>query len=122
MLEQAVALDPKFADAWARLAEACILLGTTQDPHPRWLKHAGRAVRKALARDRHSAEAQCARGRLLWTPAQHFKSRPALRALQEALHINPGCHAAQIWRCLILLHVGLHEQARAGLILNSEIE
>lgn len=116
MLEQAVALDPKFADAWARLAEACILLGTTQDPHPRWIKHAGHAVREALARDRHSAEAHCARGRLLWTPAQHFKNRPALRALQEALHINPGCHAAQIWRCLIMLHIGLHEQAREGLI------
>ncbi len=116
MLEQAVSLDPKFTDAWARLAEAFVLLGTTQDPHPQWLKRAGNAVRKALALDRHSAEAHCARGRLLWTPAQHFKNRPALRALQEALHINPGCHAAQIWRCLILMHVGLHKEAREGLM------
>src|SRR5579859_5110710 len=116
MLEQAVQLDPKFADAWARLAEACVLIGTTQEPHPRWLKRASEAIRKALALDRHNAEAHCARGRLLWTPAEKFKNRPALRAFREALQINPGCHAARIWQCLVLLHLGLHEDAREGLM------
>jgi len=116
MLERAVQLDPGFPDAWARLAEACVLIGSTQEPHPRWLKRASEAIRKALALDRHNAEAHCARGRLLWTPAQKFKNRPALRALREALHINPGCHAARIWQCLILMHLGLHEEARAGLM------
>jgi serine/threonine-protein kinase len=116
MLERAVQLDPDFPDAWARLAEACVLIGTTQEPSPRWLKRASEAIRKALALDRHNAEAHCARGRLLWTPAQNFRNRPALRALREALHINPGCHAARIWQCLILLHLGLHDEARAGLM------
>jgi TolB-like protein/Tfp pilus assembly protein PilF len=116
MLERAVQLDPGFPDAWARLAEACVLIGTTQEPNPRWLSRASEAIRKALALDRHNAEAHCARGRLLWTPAQKFKNRPALRALREALHINPGCHAARIWQCLILLHLGLHDEARAGLM------
>lgn len=116
MLEQAVQLDPKFADAWARLAEACVLIGTTQEPHPRWLKRASAAIHKALSLDRHSAEAHCARGRLLWTPAEKFKNRPALRAFREALQINPGCHAARIWQCLVFLHLGLHEDAREGLM------
>ena len=116
MLERAVQLDPGFPDAWARLAEACVLIGTTQEPNPRWLRRASEAIRKALALDRHNAEAHCARGRLLWTPAQKFKNRPALQALREALHINPGCHAARIWQCLILLHLGLHDEARAGLM------
>ena len=116
MLERAVQLDPGFPDAWARLAEACVLIGSTQEPNPRWLKRANEAIRKALALDRHNAEAHCARGRLLWTPAQKFKNRPALRALREALHINPGCHGARIWQCLILLHLGLHDEARAGLM------
>jgi TolB-like protein/Tfp pilus assembly protein PilF len=116
MLDQAVTLDPKFADGWARLAEACLLIGTTQEPHPRWIKRAGEAIRKALSLDRHSAEAHCARGRLLWTPAQGFKNRPALRALRESLRINPGCHPARIWQCLIFLHLGLHAEAREGLI------
>lgn len=116
MLEQAVQLDPKFADAWARLAEACVLIGTTQEPHPRWLKRASAAIHKALSLDRHSAEAHCARGRLLWTPAEKFKNRPALRAFREALQINPGCHAARIWQCLVFLHLGMHEDAREGLM------
>jgi eukaryotic-like serine/threonine-protein kinase len=116
MLEQAVRLDPKFADAWARLAEACALMGVTQEPHPHWLRRADAAIRRALALDRHSAEAHCARGRVLWTPARGFRNRPALRALQEALHINPGCHAAQIWKCLIFLHLGLHAEAKQGLL------
>lgn len=116
MLEQAVELDPNFPDAWARLAEACVLIGTTQEPHPRWLKRANEAIHKALALDRHNAEAHCAKGRWLWTPAQNFKNRPALRALREALQINPGCHPARIWQCLILLHLGLLQEARAGLM------
>lgn len=116
MLEQAVELDAGFPDAWARLAEACVLIGTTQEPHPRWLKRASEAIRKALALDRHNAEAHCARGRWLWTPAQNFKNRPALRALREALQLNPGCHAARIWQCLILMHLGLMQEARVGLM------
>lgn len=116
MLEQAVKLDPQFADAWARLAEACVLMGVTQEPHPRWLRQADTAIRRALALDRHNAEAHCARGRVLWTPARGFQNRPALRALNEALRINPGCHPAQIWQCLIFTHLGLHAEAKRGLL------
>ncbi len=116
MLEQAVVLDPEFADAWARLAEACALIGVTQEPHPKWLKRADHAIRRALRLDRHNAEVYCASGRVLWTPARGFKHRQALRALNEALQINPGCHAAQIWRCLILMHLGLLEDAKKGLL------
>jgi len=116
MLEQAVALDPEFADGWAKLAEACALMGVTQEPHPRWLKRADQAIRRALRLDRHNAEVYCARGRVLWTPARGFKNRQALRALNEALHLNPGCHAAKIWRCLIFMHLGLLAQAKEGLL------
>jgi TolB-like protein/cytochrome c-type biogenesis protein CcmH/NrfG/predicted Ser/Thr protein kinase len=116
MLEQAVALDPKFADGWAKLAEACALMGVTQEPHPRWLKRADQAIRRALGMDRHNAEAYCARGRVLWTPARGFKNSQALRALNEALHLNQGCHAAKIWQCLIFNHLGLHAKAKEGLL------
>ena len=116
MLEQAVALDPEFADGWAKLAEACALMGVTQEPHPRWLKKADQAIRRALGLDRHNAEVYCARGRVLWTPARKFKNRQALRALNEALHLNQGCHAAKIWRCLIFTHLGLLAKAKEGLL------
>ncbi|HKS96159.1 MAG TPA: hypothetical protein VJV74_08500, partial [Terriglobia bacterium] len=115
MLDNATRLDPRFADAWARLAESCVLMAGTFEPGPLWIKRAEHAVRRALALDPRSAEAQCARGRVMWMPAKNFQERAALRALGKALHINPGCHAARIWQCLILLHVGLHEEAKAGL-------
>ncbi|HEV2493795.1 MAG TPA: protein kinase [Terriglobia bacterium] len=115
MLDNATRLDPRFADAWSRLAESCVLMAGTFEPGPLWIKRAEHAVRRALALDPHSAEAQCARGRVMWMPAKNFQERAALRALGKALDINPGCHAARIWRCLILLHVGLHEEAKAGL-------
>lgn len=116
MLEKAVELDPRFADAWARLAEACVLMAVMFDPDPKLFAVADRAIRRALAVDPHNAEAHCARGRVLWTPLHGFKNRPALRTLNLALRLNPGCQPARIWRCLILLHIGLLAEAREGLL------
>ena len=116
MLENAVKLDPKFADAWARLAAARVLMGTTMEPNPKWISAAELALRKALKLDPANAGAHCARGRVLWTPAKNFKNSAALVALQTALRLNPGCHEARIWQCLIYMHVGLHEEAREGLL------
>lgn len=115
MLENAVKLDPSFADAWARLAEARLLMGVTFEPGPRWFRQAERAVRRALALDPANAEAQCARGRVLWTPTKGFQNRAGLHALGNALRLNPGCQPALIWQCLIFLHVGMHHEAKQGL-------
>lgn len=115
MLEGATALDPRFAEAWARLAGACVLMGGIFEPGPRWIHRAERAARRALALDRRNADAQCARGRMLWSPAKRFQNRAALRALGDALRLNPGCHDALIWRSLVFNHVGLHQEAREGL-------
>ncbi len=115
MLEDAVRLDPRFADAWARLAEACIQMGVTFEPQPRWFRRAEQAIRRALALDPENAEAQCARGQVLWTPAKGFQNRAALRAQALALRLNPGCQQARIQRGLVLLHVGLMEGARQAL-------
>jgi len=115
LLTSATTLDPNFADAWARLAEACIQMGGVFDPDPRWLAMAEEAVAKTLALEPVHADAFCARGQLLWTPSHNFQNRPALKALNTALKINPGCHQAQIWRGLILFHIGLYKEARQGL-------
>jgi TolB-like protein/Flp pilus assembly protein TadD/predicted Ser/Thr protein kinase len=115
MLTNATGLDPNFADAWGRLAQACIQMGVVFDSDPVWLAKAEAAVAKALALDMVHADALCARGQLLWTPKHAFENRPALRALNAALKLNPGCHQAQIWRGLILFHLGLYAEARQGL-------
>jgi tetratricopeptide (TPR) repeat protein len=115
MLSSATDVDPNFADAWGRLAQACIQMGVVFDSDPVWLEKAEAAVAKALALDMVHADALCARGQLLWTPKNAFQNRPALRALNAALKLNPGCHQAQIWRGLILFHLGLYAEARQGL-------
>lgn len=115
MLEGATQLDPRFGDAWARLAGACAIMAGVFEPGPRWIREADKAVRRALALDRDNANAHWARGRFLWTPAKKFQNRAAVRALGEALRLNPGHQDALVWKCLVLLHVGLHEEAKEGL-------
>src|SRR5579862_692008 len=115
MLESATKLDPRFTDAWARLAGACVIMAGNWEPGPSRILQADKAVKRALALDRNNANAQWARGRILWTPAKKFQNRQAMRALGDALRISPGHEDAQVWRCLILLHVGLLEEAKEGL-------
>ena len=116
MLENATKLDPKFADAWARLAEALMLVGTTSSAAPHWVRDAEAALRKALALDPDNAEAHCAKGRILWSPAKKFQNGPALRALSRALRLNPGCQPARVWQALIFNHIGMLKEAKEGLL------
>jgi len=116
MLENAVKLDTGFIDAWARLAEAYVVMAVTFEPGVRSIRRADRAIRHALTLDPCNAEAHCARGRVLWTPAKHFQNRAALRALSTALRLSPGCQPAKIWQSVIFLHLGLLERAKEGLL------
>jgi len=115
MLEDAARLDPRFAEAWARLAEACVFMAATFDPTPQWYKKGEHAMRRALALDPTNPQAHCAHGRLLWTPLKGYRNRQALLALREALRRSPGYHPALVWQCLIFLHIGMLEEAIEGL-------
>jgi eukaryotic-like serine/threonine-protein kinase len=112
MFENATVIDPHFADAWAGLAEACVLMGGNFEPGPKWIARAEKAVRKALSLDRNNAEAYVARGRLIWTPAKNFQHRAALRALGQALQRRPTHDQALSWKGLVLMHIGLQSQAK----------
>lgn len=116
MLENAVKLDPRFTDAWARLAGACVLMGGTMEPGPLWTARAEKAVRRALALDPEHTETQVAQARVAWTPAKRFQHRTALRSLGEALRRNPGWHEVLVWRGCILMHIGLMAEAQEGLL------
>ena len=115
ILQQATRLDPRFAEAWARLAEACATMGGTFEPVPRWIQKADRAAKRALRIDHENAEALAAQARVMWTPARGFQSRPALRALARALRASPGAQRPRIWQSLVMIHVGLLEEALEGL-------
>jgi serine/threonine protein kinase/Tfp pilus assembly protein PilF len=115
MLETAVDLDPRFAAAWARIAEAYLLMAFTFGEGLRAVAAAERAARRALALDPSNSIAQCSHALVLWSPARGFQNRAALRALAIALKLNPGNLTALQWQCLIFLHVGLFDAAREGL-------
>jgi eukaryotic-like serine/threonine-protein kinase len=112
MLEEALQRDPGYSDAWAQLADACMTMAVSFDPKPAWVNRAERATRRALALDPNNANAHCSRGRILWSPAKGFQHRLAMKEIEQALRSRPGHHHAHLWRCIILTHIGMHDQAK----------
>jgi serine/threonine protein kinase/tetratricopeptide (TPR) repeat protein len=111
MLSRVVEIDPDFADAWGRLAQACSQMGMHLDPDPRWFDRAEHAIARTLELDPVQCDALCARGQILFSPSRGFQNLPALRAMNAALKINPGRYAYRQFRGAILFHLGFHEQA-----------
>jgi adenylate cyclase len=112
MLKDALAIDPGYADGWARLASACCNLHFTFDPDPRWHAQAKEAVQRAFALNPNGAEAHLAHARILWSPDEGFQNERALRSLTRSLELQPGSHLALAWKGLILSHVGLLDEAQ----------
>ena len=111
-LENSVAADPNFAAAHAELAQAYVWKLFLFAPAERELEEkAFVAVEKALALDPDSAVAYLARGRLLWTPANHFPHERAIREYRHALALNPTLHEARNQLSLIYCHIGAFSEA-----------
>jgi len=113
--ERVVELDPNFADAWGRLAQACARMENHLDPDPRWLERAEQAIAKTLDLDPVHGDALCARGMILWSPSRGFQNRAALRALNASLKVNPNRDSARDVRGAILFHLGFYRQASIDL-------
>ncbi|MGA8036146.1 MAG: protein kinase [Candidatus Acidiferrales bacterium] len=109
MLDRAVDLDPTFADAWGMIANICCNLGNHLDPNPKWIARAEQAVVRTLELDPVNCNAFCARGMILWSPALGFQFRPAMKALNAAITINPSRCSARLFRSAVLFHSGFHE-------------
>jgi tetratricopeptide (TPR) repeat protein len=115
MLRSVVDLDPGFAEAWARLAQACVAMGFSFEPDADWTDVAENAIERALSLDPTNVQARVGKGRLLWSPDRGFQNRAALEALGDAVRINPTSHQALLWQALVFMHVGLLPEALAGL-------
>ena len=111
LLSRAADLDPCFADAWGRLAQAYTQMGAHLDPDPKWFERAEQAIAKALDLDPLQCHAQCARGQILFSPSRGFQNRAALRAMNAAVRIDPNRPDARQFRAAILFHLGFHEAA-----------
>ena len=110
--ERATAIDPTFALAYAELAQTYVWKLFLFAPHERqWQEKAYMAVQKALSLDPHLAVAYLARGRLLWTPANHFPHVRAIRDYRRAVALNPNLDEARNQLALIYCHIGYFEDA-----------
>jgi TolB-like protein/DNA-binding winged helix-turn-helix (wHTH) protein/tetratricopeptide (TPR) repeat protein len=111
-LEQAVAKDPNFAAAQAELAQAYVWKIFLFAPGEKQLEEkAFVAVEKALALDPDAAVAYLARGRLLWTPANHFPHHRAIMEYRKALSLNPSLDEARNQLALVYCHIGAFAEA-----------
>jgi serine/threonine protein kinase/TolB-like protein/Tfp pilus assembly protein PilF len=115
-LSRAVVLDPDFAGGWAELAQAYVWRLFLFAPDEKDLQEkAFVAVEKALTLDPELPEAYLARGRLLWTPGNHFPHDKAIQEYRRALALNPSLDEAHNQLALVLGHVGLLDEALAEL-------
>jgi tetratricopeptide (TPR) repeat protein len=111
-LEKAVAADPNFAAAHAELAQAYVWKWFLFAPGEKQLaEKAFVAVEKALALDPNSAVAYLARGRLLWTPANHFPHERAIKEYRRALTLDPTLDEARNQLALVYCHIGAFDEA-----------
>ncbi|HEV8430451.1 MAG TPA: protein kinase [Pyrinomonadaceae bacterium] len=115
-LNRAVTVDPEFAGGWAELAQAYVWKLFLFAPNEKDLQEkAFVAVQKALALDPDLPEAYLARGRLLWTPSNHFPHDKAIQEYRRALALNPSLDEARNQLAVVLCHVGLVDEALAEL-------
>lgn len=81
-------------------------------PHERhWEEKAFVAVEKALSLDPDLVVAHLARGRLLWTPANHFPHLRAIREYRRALALDPNLDEARNQLALVYCHIGFFDEA-----------
>jgi tetratricopeptide (TPR) repeat protein len=107
-----VATDPTLAAAYAELAQAYVWKLFLFAPGERqWEEKAFVAIEKALALDPDLAAAHLARGRLLWTPANHFPHEKAIREYRRALILDPTLDEARNQLALVFCHIGAFDEA-----------
>ncbi len=108
MYERAIARDPKYAAAWAGLADAYVMRHRFLDPNPEHVAHAMDASERALQMDPDSAEAHASRGLALYV-SKRFKQ--AERQFETAMMLNPNLLEAYFLYGMICSSLGNFEKA-----------
>ena len=115
LLEQAVAIDPNYAEAYATLARAYntkTFQFASESEKKQLNENAEVAVEKALALDPNLAEGHFARGLILWTHAKRFPHEQAIQSLKRAIDLDPNMDEAHHQLSMIYAHIGLLDEAQ----------
>ena len=108
--EQAIALDPGYALAYAGLADSYGLLGWQSAPPRAYLPKARSMALKALALDDKLAEGHTSLGMI--KALYDWDWRGAEAEFRRAIELNPGYATAHHWLAVHLNGQGRHDEAR----------
>jgi serine/threonine-protein kinase len=114
LLEQAVAADENFAQAYAELARAYRTKATyfaSEAERKKLNENSEVALAKAFTLNPDLPEGHLARGLLLWTPENRFPHEQAIQAYKSALALNPNLDEAHNRLGVIYFHIGLLDKA-----------
>lgn len=118
--EQAIALDPSYALAFAGLADAYTLLANAGSPAHDIMPKAREAALKAVSLDDNLAEAHAALGNIIIYYDYDFAG--AEREHLRAIELNPNYATAYHWYSELLMGLGRHEEAIAAIRRALEID
>ncbi len=104
-LEHAVALDPQFAVAHAKLARARAHLSVYFDNAPALVEKARRQLRLAESLNPLLAENFVVRSQLLWSQHEGFQTEAAIRSLRRAQRLDPDVGRLDLGQ--LYAHLGL---------------
>jgi serine/threonine protein kinase/tetratricopeptide (TPR) repeat protein len=88
MYEQAVKLDPDFAQAHAGIAYICAIIYEIREHDPKWVERGDAACNRALELGPILAEALVARARIYYAQRNHAE---AIEYAERAIAIKPDC-------------------------------
>ncbi|HEV2113793.1 MAG TPA: protein kinase, partial [Terriglobales bacterium] len=88
MFEQAIAIDPGFALAYAGLANACGQYHEWREQHSRWIERGMAACERGIALQPNLPELLVARGRLAYAQKKYDEARDCA---EQAIQRKPNC-------------------------------
>ena len=122
LLQHAIEIDPKFAEAYADLAteyrnKSVSLLASDKELEQKALS----AVTTALQLDPDLAEAHLSKCMLLWTPSRGFQHSYAIDECRRAIELNPSLDEAHHQLGSMYNHIGLLDKAQEEVLKAREI-
>jgi serine/threonine protein kinase/tetratricopeptide (TPR) repeat protein len=107
MFGNAVALDPKFAIAYAAIANGCAMIHCNFGRDAIWLERANAALQNALALHPELPEVQMGRAWILYSSDQHDE---AIRIVRQIVDRKRDCEGAYYLLCRALFASGRYQE------------